>query len=444
MKTGIKLLTAVAMMLVASSSIAQVNCDSIARKDSALIKKNLGMFNQYYKAKDYKAAYPYWSYLFVNAPCESKRITVSGPYVVKIHLKSLKKDDRAAYDSLSGGIVDTVLLTYDMRIKHWGDKWAVLLKKAGDMYKLKPGLRDSAMKLFAQCVDTLGNKSDYLSVKYYMQSAVKEHKKDKYSLDSLFELYFTLQQIIDHNIENNSRKKAKWIGSDTIVNKMMRPFFTCDKIEEFFKPKTDAKPNDVELLNKVADLMDMAKCNNTDYALDITIKSYSLDPTGKAAISIAKSYYGKKDNVNAVSWYLKGVEGLADSSAQADVYLRLAHMSYSEQKYGEAKKYANKVLAINPNRGNAHLIIASVYTKSVGSCEDQIDGRSVYWAIVDRAIKAKTVDPSVTDKANELINLYSAQFVTSTDAFFKGFAIAEGGTYTVPCLGVSTTVRFKK
>ena len=89
-----------------------------------------------------------------------------------------------------------------------------------------------------------------------------------------------------------------------------------------------------------------------------------------------------------------------------------------------SNRYAKKVLAINPNNGAAHLIIASGYAKSKRSCTaDGIDGKSVYWAAVDRAVKAKTVDPSVAEQANKFINVYSAYFIKGEQAFFKNFPV---------------------
>lgn len=132
------------------------------------------------------------------------------------------------------------------------------------------------------------------------------------------------------------------------------------------------------------------------------------------------------------------------STEKAEVYFEVANIEYNNGNCSGAKKYAESALAANPNHGSSHLIIAFCYASSTGSCTgDKIDGRSAYWAAVDRAYKAKSVDPSVTEKANEMINKYSAGFVTKADAFFKGFTYEEGASYTVPCLGVSTTVRYK-
>ncbi len=445
MKASIKTWMTASLILVSAAVFGQQDCGPKFGTDSVMTVKNEAMFNQYYQQKNYVEVYPYWYYLFNNAPCRSKRITWNGAYIGKKYLKHLKDNDKEQYDVRKDGLIDTIILTYDARIKHWGDAAKVNAKKANDLFKLKPALRDSAMKLFEMSVSELGNATESSTPKYYMQAAIKMHKKKKYSLDSLFMLYFQLQDIIDYNLENSGKKKAKWVGTDTIVTKMMRPYLTCEKIEEFFKPKTDENGSDVALLKKVSNLLDVAKCNKTDYALDIAVKLYGIEPSGEAAIGIAKSYLGKDDKDEAISWYLKGVDELSDSTKMEETYQTLAGLSYKKSKYAEARKYANKALAINPNNGSAHLIIASVYMKGVSACNaDGIDGASVYWAAADKALKAKTVDPSIAEQADAIIAQARGRFVSQTDAFFKNFPVAEGGSFVVPCFGVSTIVRFSK
>lgn len=414
-------------------------------KDTARAQKSEAMFNQYFKAKDYQAVYPYWEYLFSNAPVVSKRVTFNGAFIAKKYLILLKKTDPAAYELRKDGLIDTIMLSYDMRIKYWGEKDIVMAKKAADMFKLLPQFRDSAMGMFEESVKNLGYDTEYKTTLYYLQSAITENKRDKYSVDSLFDLYFQLQEIISYNIKQEGKSKNKWVVCDTTVTKMMRPYFTCEKIEEFFKAKTDSTPNDIELLKKVSNLLEIAKCNKSPYALDIAIKVYQVEPGSSAAISIAKTYRGMGNSAQALSWYSKGVGEVTDTAEKAEIYQTMSSLEYASGNISGAKKYANKVLALNPNSGAAHLIIASSYAKSVGACSaDGIDGLSVYWAAVDRAVKAKTVDPSVTEQANNFINVYSAYFIKGEQAFFKTFPVPEGGTYVVPCLGVSTIVRFKK
>ncbi len=441
-----KLCTVVILTLAATFAFGQENCgSSIYGSDTVLAQKNEAMFNQYFKAKDYVQVYPYWVYLFENAPCASKRITFNGAFIAKKYLISLKKNNPEEYEARMSGIIDTILMTYDMRVKHWGDEYIVMAKKAVDMFKLRPDLRDSAMGLYALSVEKLGNKTEYKTPLYYMQAAITQHKIEKYSADSLFNLYFQLQDIISHNLKKGGKMKSKWVACDTNVTKMMRPYLNCEKITEYFKPQTDAEPENVELLKKVSNLLNVAKCNRDDYALEIAMKVYELKPSSEAALSIARAYKDNGNGAEAIKWYNKGVADVADDSIKADIYQTMAALEYKAGNVSSAKSYANKVLELNPNSGAAHLIIASSYAKSVSACTaDGINGLSAYWAAVDRAVKAKTVDPSVEEQANKFIATYRAYFIKSEQAFFKNFPVAEGGTYTVPCLGVSTIVRFNK
>jgi tetratricopeptide (TPR) repeat protein len=445
--TAIKnIILATVMSFTATFALGQENWDGHKYgTDTVKAQKSEAMFNQYFKARDYQSVYPYWEYLFNNAPVVSKRITFNGAFIAKKYLIHLSKTDSAAYEQRKDGLIDTILLAYDMRIKYWGQRDIVLAKKAADMFSLRPMLRDSALGMFNESVKNLGYKTEYKTPLYYLKSAITENKRDKYSADSLLDLYFELQDIIDYNLKIEGKAQKKWVACDTLVAKMMRPYFTCEKLEEFFKPKTDTSATDIALLKKVTNLLDIAKCNNSAYALDIAVKVYKLEPSSDAAISIAKTYKGIGNGPEALKWYNKGIDGVMDTTKKADIYQTMASLEYAAGNVSKATSYAKKVLAINPNNGAAHLIIASGYAKSKDACKsDGIDGKSVYWAAVDRAVKAKSVDPSVAEQANKFINVYSAYFIKGEQAFFKNFPVQEGGTYTVPCLGVSTIVRFNK
>ena len=66
----------------------------------------------------------------------------------------------------------------------------------------------------------------------------------------------------------------------------------------------------------------------------------------------------------------------------------------------------------------------------------------MYWAAVDKFIKAKTVEPDLTDEANKFIDAYRPFFPDKETIFFYG--LKEGDTYTVECwINEKTTVRAK-
>ncbi len=79
-------------------------CENKWGVDSAETARKLSLFNQYYQEKNYIGSFPYWKYLFENAPCIQKRITFSGPYIIK----QVIRDE--AYKPRFNGLVDTLSL----------------------------------------------------------------------------------------------------------------------------------------------------------------------------------------------------------------------------------------------------------------------------------------------------------------------------------------------
>ena len=75
----------------------------------------------------------------------------------------------------------------------------------------------------------------------------------------------------------------------------------------------------------------------------------------------------------------------------------------------QARTYARRALKHRPSMGVAYLLIARLYAKSANSCgTDEFSKRMVYVAAVNKARRAKAVDPSVTSKANKYIKSYMA------------------------------------
>ena len=69
--------------------------------------------------------------------------------------------------------------------------------------------------------------------------------------------------------------------------------------------------------------------------------------------------------------------------------------------------------------------------------------RTVYWAAVDKYKKAMMADPSVSDKAKELISRYSNHFPLKEETFFRGYV--DGQEYTVGCwINEKTVVRTRQ
>ena len=67
----------------------------------------------------------------------------------------------------------------------------------------------------------------------------------------------------------------------------------------------------------------------------------------------------------------------------------------------------------------------------------------MFWVAVDKCIKAKQIDPSVADRANSMISIYSQHYPSVETIFFNDYA--EGQSYTVGgWINETTTIRASK
>jgi hypothetical protein len=436
--------------LMGFSQTASNPCPNKYGNDTALAKEKLSLFSQYYQSKDLVTAYQYWRYLFDNAPCIQKRVTFNGPRVAKTYLSHLRKTNDSMYKIRKAGIIDTILMVYPKRIELYGREGYVKGKWASDWAKLKPKERQQALLMFEESVAMEGNKTAYTVPMGYLKTAIKEHKKKKYTLDSLYLLYFQLMDITEYNLVN-SKKAAKWKATEAFMNKVMKPYLNCEKVEEYFKPKVEAAPNDTALLKKVAGLLITVKCEKSIFFLGLAEKIYALDPTPESALTIAVGRHAHKEYKSAAEWYTKALGSAKDDSTKAKLHMKIAHIhSAYLNSISQAHKAATEALHLNSSLAGAYLIKSKYIGSLVGACSgDKIDGLSAYWAAADAAIKARTLgqaqgNEKIVKQANALITFYSGKFITKEDAFFKGFTQEAGSSFTVPCTHTVTTVRYRK
>ena len=81
-----------------------------------------------------------------------------------------------------------------------------------------------------------------------------------------------------------------------------------------------------------------------------------------------------------------------------------------------------------------------MYISNSKKCGDAIKQKCCYIAAVDKYRKAKSVDPSVADKASEKIGRYAGTKPEKENAFMQGYK--EGQTIQLPCIGTSVKLRF--
>ena len=169
---------------------------------------------------------------------------------------------------------------------------------------------------------------------------------------------------------------------------------------------------------------------------------YQIDPTAEAAYSLAIMFLKRQDFDKTETYLKEAIEKSDDNEAKADYYMKMAQLKLAKKQYPAAKANALEVLKVNPNSGAAYILIGRAYAAySPNYGEDAFDHASVFWAAVDKFNKAKQVDPSVAEEANNLIKGYSPHFPNKDEAFFR--SVTDGATVKIGgWINESTTARF--
>jgi len=318
------------------------------------------------------------------------------------------------------------------------------------MSKLQPKNRDKALSLFDESVRIQGNKTRYDVPSDYVYAGVKQYKKKKLTLDSLFMILDQVTPIIDANIAQytaaglsvkDSLKGVKWVKTQNAIIGMLKPYLDCDKLTELKQPYFEENRGNSSWLASTVKLLDRGGCEGQQFYFQCAEALFELEPNVNAAMSLAKAFGKKGDDSKSIEYYLKAAELSESDEDKFNIWIKLAKTAKNSGKYSSTRDYARKALAINSNSGEAYLLIGDAYAASASSCGTGDLGRGgVYLVAVDKYLKARSVDPSEAEAANAKISKYSAYFPGKEDAFFKN--INNGDTYTVGCwIGESTIVR---
>ena len=113
---------------------------------------------------------------------------------------------------------------------------------------------------------------------------------------------------------------------------------------------------------------------------------------------------------------------------------------FSNKQLSKAKQYARKAIELNGAWGKPYMLIAQMYASSPNWSDEAALNKCVFFAVIDKLQRAKSVDPSCAEEADKLIRTYAGYTPKDEDLFFiglkKGDAVTIGGW-----IGETTTIR---
>lgn len=401
---------------------------SRATSDSAACREQFSLYREYYKIKLYSHALPHWRWVFNNCPTTSQNTYIDGVKIVSSYIDELKDN------TLKEKVIDTLMMVYDKRIQYFGREGYVLGRKAIDLLTYRPNNTAEAYAILAKSIELQGNKSDAAVLVYYLNTSIQLATAGKIDKSEIFAVYDKTIAISEANISANASDataQGNWIKTKTSIEAIIEPHASCTDLVAIYSKKFKETPNDAQLLKNITNMLDKRNCTTEgDLFYKATENLHKLEPSAQSAYLMGKLCIQNNQFTKATEYMSQAVEMFNDTTEKIKALYALASLHMNNKNYSQARATAYKILQLKPNEGKAYILIGDMYALSASLCDDDnLGGKSVFWAATDKYIKAKSVDNSVESVANEKISLYARYFPATSDLFFRD--MQEGKSFTV-------------
>ena len=419
---------------------------------------NVSLFHEAVKNKMYADAYnPWWS-VYTTCPNANKSIYSDGAKIVEALYQATS--DPAEKERLAKLAVEM----QDKRIKYFGTDpkypTAYILGEKGLAYMDFYGETKlaEARECLQQSVTGMGASSKIMVLVKLVDASYALYKQDPNGKAEQFIADYELASTyLGEQASNTNNKNAEIAGKqkDYVDNIFaVSGAADCSKLDEIYAAAVKENLQNLDMLTKIAKLYKRVRCTESDVYFAACEAAHKLQPTDESAAGCASMAAKKGDYEQAVSYYDQAIKlAMVEDELEdvADYQYNAAFYCYNNlKKYAEARKYALASIAtlqglgITKGQGRSYIIIGMCYAATQLYPQDakgRILNKTVYWAAVDKFVKAKQIDPSVEAQASEFISSYSKYYPTKEERFdlpneFNGSTYYVGGW-----IGETTTIR---
>jgi len=419
---------------------------------------NVSLFHESVKNKMYADAYEPWWEVYSTCPNANKSIYTDGAKIVEALFQATsdpKEKERLAKLAIE---------LQDKRIRFFGNdpKYpkAYILGEKGLAYIDFYG--DQKLKEAREClrasVEGMGVKSKVMVLVKLVDVSYALYKQDPddkaEQLISDYELAGTAlaEQAADATNKNAeiAAKQKDYVDNIFAISGAA----DCSKLDEIYDDAVEDNLNNLDMLTKIAKLYKRVRCTESDVYFAACEAAHKLQPTQESAAGCASMAAKKGDYEQAIAYYDQAIKlAMIEDELEdvADYQYNAAFYYYNNlKKYPEARKYAQASIAtlsglgMNKGQGRCYIIIGMCYAATQLYPQDakgRILNKTVYWAAVDKFVKAKQIDPSVEAQASEFISSYSKYYPTKEERFDLPNEFSGNTYYVGGWIGETTTIR---
>ncbi len=439
--------------------------------DSVRCHENLIIYNDQIKNKEIDTAIVAWKVVYEICPQSSKNNFVYGPKLVKHQIKKAKK----AKDSVTmNKYIDLLLEVYDNRLVYFpGKEDYVLGLKALDMMKYRRGTNQEIYDIFTKALEIGGQEQGAAFYNGLFGVSARLFNEKVFSVADVFDAYGIVVEGIEVNnnilnatitklsaqsedttsanltakeqklLAKSKRELARYESVESNANKIIGKIATCKRLYTIYNEETfEEHKTDVVWLKRASKMLlkereneegEDEDCTETPVFFKIAEALYAIEPSIDAARAMGKLAYKNGEFSKAVGYFTEAGSKEVDPKKAAKDYLTIGGI-YATKLGNLPKAKSNIMVSISKRRdwGQPYILLAQVYALADGKCgTNVVEKKAVYWAAIDKLNYAKSIDPSVSKKANKYIAIYKGQIPGKGIAFELGYV--EGDKYTIGC-----------
>ena len=412
--------------------------------------KNSSISHEAVRAGNFKDAYLPWKEVLKNCPTLKFYTFNDGIKILTAFLGDIKDRNSADYKKY----FDELMEVYDLRMQYTpnfqhlkgtpsvGDtKGSKAISYIAYAPNIDVNLAYTWLKESLES-EKEGSKSPILH--YFLDMSLNKLKADPNHKEQFIQDYLTDSEYADAAIaaENDpAKKKALQQVKDNIVAMFINSGTAdCESLQGIYGPKIEANQSDSTYLKKAISILKMMKCTESEAYFQASYYMYKINPTADAATGCGYMSYKKGDFDTAVKYFDEALNLESDPEKKAQLAYVVAASLFNAKKLSQARSYLQKAISFKENYGDAYILLAQLYASSPNWNDEPALNKCTYFVVIDKLQRAKAVDPTVADKANELISTYARYTPKAEDLFMLG--IKAGDRDTVGgWIGESTTVR---
>ncbi len=411
--------------------------------DSTNCRKNVALYSDYLRNKQYAEAWPFWKLAQKSCPQYKKNLYTNGVYILKKMMKGMDKESAKPY-------VDTLFTVYEQAIENFGRK-PVFLSGYGSQILLKRQVDiEKARDLMKEAIDSLQGKSNPSTINYYYKSLEIVFRRKLSDVKPLLEEYLVLSEYCEENIKKASNEKIKiaWTKTQAGMDALFIKYGTKEEV----LPVLQTLNNDVKELEaaaksenqlKILEILEKKGWVREPLFIEVASAMYESNPSADAAYNIGLAHADNDELKKAVEWFKKALDACADCENLEKYTHKVAATSLAIKKYPQAAKYGKKLKQINSDNSEAYFIIGVAYVAGGTKCGDtKLARQAVYWLGSDymQQALAKAGDDAKKKKYRKKLVSWKKQFPSKQDLFVAGKK--DGANFNIGCwIGESTKVR---